>query len=89
MNSPQLTDGHLGVYLGCLEPGVAEHLLDEADVGAVFQHVRGAGVPEEVAGTGLLHAGGIELAAHPVADVLRTEALAVAGDEEGVLGGTQ
>ena len=59
MNSPQLTDGHLGVYLGCLEPGVAEHLLDEADVGAVFEHVRGAGVPEEMAGPDPLPSGSV------------------------------
>jgi hypothetical protein len=30
-----------------------EHLLDEPDVGAVFQHQRGHGVAEQVTGSGL------------------------------------
>ncbi len=33
---------HLGVDLGGVQPGVAEQLLDQADVGAVFEHLRGA-----------------------------------------------
>ncbi len=30
-------------HLGGVEPGVAEQLLDEADIGPVFEHVRDAG----------------------------------------------
>ena len=38
----QVGDGHLGVDAGGVEPRVAEHLLDQADVRAVLEHVRGA-----------------------------------------------
>ncbi len=35
----KLPDGDFGIDLRRVEPGVSEHLLDEADVGAVFEHV--------------------------------------------------
>ena len=38
-----------GVNGGGVELLVSEQLLDEPDVGPVFQHVRGAGVPQDVA----------------------------------------
>ncbi len=44
-------DGDVGIDLGGVEPGVAEQLLDEADVGPVLEHVGGAGVAQQVAGT--------------------------------------
>ena len=37
-------DGNLGVQLGTGDAGVAQHLLDEADVGAALEHERGHGV---------------------------------------------
>ena len=45
---PQLNDADFGVNLRGVEPGVSEHLLNEADVRAVLKHVRGAGVAEQV-----------------------------------------
>ena len=36
---------------------VSEQLLDETDVGPVFQHVRGAGVPQDVAAAFALQPG--------------------------------
>ena len=36
------------VDLGGFETGVAEHLLDVADVGAVFEHADGGGVAQEM-----------------------------------------
>ena len=40
--------------------GVAEHLLDEADIGAVFQHQGGHGVAEQVAAAVLVHVGQVQ-----------------------------
>jgi hypothetical protein len=44
----QLSDAHLGVNLRRLNTGMAEHLLDEADIRAAFEHVSRAGVAEQV-----------------------------------------
>ena len=60
MDLLELFDGDMGVDLGRLELGVAERLLDEADVGAPFEDQRRHHVPEEVTGTLLLDAGGLE-----------------------------
>jgi len=49
-------DGYLSVYLGGFEAGVAQHLLDESDVGASFEHQSGHGVSEEVTGALLVDA---------------------------------
>ena len=51
---------------------MAEHDLDKPDVGAVFQHVGGAGVAEQVAGAGLVSAGGVQVARREVEDALFT-----------------
>ncbi len=40
------SDGDLGVNLGGINFGVAEHFLDVSDVRPVFQHHRGHGVAE-------------------------------------------
>src|SRR5580700_9556041 len=40
--------GELGVTLGRRKALMAEHLLDRAEVGAFFEHVRAEGVPEGV-----------------------------------------
>jgi hypothetical protein len=50
MDILQRPDAHVGVDLGGVEPGVAKHRLDVADVGAAFEHVGGTAVAEEVAG---------------------------------------
>ena len=47
----QVADRDLSVEFGCGQFGVAEHGLDEPDVGAVLQHQRRHGVSEKVAGT--------------------------------------
>lgn len=44
----QVVDAYLGVNPGRIEPGVSEQLLDAAQVRAVFHHVCGAAVPEQV-----------------------------------------
>jgi hypothetical protein len=40
--------GYVGVELRRREIGVAEHLLDGAQIGAAFEQVRREGVPQEV-----------------------------------------
>ena len=45
----KLADRHLRVDLRRLQIGVAEHRLNEADIGAAFEHQRRHGVPEHVA----------------------------------------
>jgi len=62
-------DRNFRINLGGVEAGVAEELLDQADVGAVFQHVGGAAVTEEVATAALADVGGFDGLGHPVADV--------------------
>ena len=38
----QLHDGYVGINLCGVEPGVSKQLLDETNVGTVFEHMRGA-----------------------------------------------
>jgi hypothetical protein len=45
----QLADVEFGIDLRGVQVGVAQELLNVPDVHAVFEHVRGARVPEEVA----------------------------------------
>jgi hypothetical protein len=63
MDFAKLHDGYIGVDLRGVEPGVSEQLLDEADVGPVFEHVGGAGVAQQMAGTGAADAGRLDDAA--------------------------
>ena len=49
VNLLQLLDGDFGVDRRGVELLVSEQLLDETDVGPVFQHVRGATVAQDVA----------------------------------------
>ena len=43
---PLLID--VGVNLRCGDIGVAEHVLDDAQIGAVTEQMRGKAVPEQV-----------------------------------------
>lgn len=49
MDFLQGLNGHLGVDLSGFQAGVTRHLLDEADIGAAFEH----GVEEKVVGVHL------------------------------------
>ena len=40
----QFVDRHLSIDFGRLQTGVAQHLLDVTDVGAVLEHVAGTGM---------------------------------------------
>ena len=51
VNFLKLFDADFGVNRGRDEFFMAKQLLDKPDVRPVFQHVRGAGVPQDVAAT--------------------------------------
>ena len=75
-------DADLGVDLGGVEAGVAEELLDVADIGAGLVHVGRAAVAQKVAGSRLGNACLAQAFLDPVPEVLRVEAGAVATDKE-------
>ena len=80
-------DADVGVDLGGVEPGMAEHGLNVADVGAAFEHVGGATVAEEVAGPGFADMGAFHHPGDPGAEKSFGEAGAVAAEEEAGFGG--
>ena len=83
----ELADGDLGVDLRGGEFGVAEELLDKADVGPVFVHERGAGVAQEVAAAGLAQFGGVDVVAHELGEAVGREGFAqVRGEQRAVVG---
>ena len=67
MNFAQLDDGYVGVNLGGVEAGVSVELLNEPDVGTVFEQVGGAGVTEEMTASGAADVGFFDGAPDPVA----------------------
>jgi len=76
----QLADGDFGVNGGGLQLLVSEQLLDVTDVRAAFEHLRGAGVPKQMATAFQarhLHSVG----GHAREDV-GVESVAVAGEEQ-------
>ena len=80
------SDRHFRVNLRGVEPRVSKQLLDQADVRAVLQHVRGAAVAEQVATASFTDVGGLDRFRYPVADISRTHALPVAAEEKGLFG---
>ena len=60
----ELLDAHFSVNLSCLEFCVPQELLDKADVGPAFEHVRSAGVPEEVATAASSNVGLLDISTH-------------------------
>ena len=46
----QIIDGNPGIYLGGLDAGMTQHLLDVSDRCSVFEHVGGTGVAQSVGG---------------------------------------
>lgn len=76
MDLLQLADGDVRVDLRGLQVGVAEHGLNEADVGAAFEHESRHNLAEEAAGLEittdeLLQPGGPKRARKPSRKVLR------------------
>ena len=82
----ELFDAHFGVNLRGFELSMPKQLLDETDVGASFEHVRGAGVAEEVATATTPQLGRFDVFGHHAAEDVRVKGLAVAAKEKSVLG---
>jgi hypothetical protein len=80
-------DADMGVDLGGVEAGVAEHLLHMADVCPVLMHVGCAGMAKQVRRPGLGDPDALHLLGNPGAEVGGGEGGAVAGQEQGRLGG--
>jgi hypothetical protein len=79
----EFLDADVGVDGGGFELGVSEELLDVADVRAAFEHVRGAGVAEQVRASCAVDVGLLDVAGHLAAEHFGIEAFAVAAEEEG------
>ena len=77
----QFADVEVGVDLGRLQAGVAEHLLHMPDVRAAEVHGGGAGMPEQVDRAGLVDAGAFEQAGDPGAKIGGGDGRAVATEE--------
>lgn len=81
----QLMDRHVRVDLRGVDRGVAQQLLDKADVRAVLQHQGGHTVPEQVAGARLAHPGLIDVFLDQPAEAVRLPGLAGVIQEHPVL----
>jgi hypothetical protein len=84
VNLLQLFDGDFGVNGGGVQLLVSEQLLDETDVGPVFQHVRGAGVAQDMAAPFPFQPGLAQPGGHHAAENVGIESAAIAGQEKGL-----
>ncbi len=82
MHLLELVDLHLGVDGRGVEPGVAEQGLDVADVRPGLQHVRGAGVAQQVAAARPPDVGRLDVAPDRAPEHGGADALAVAAQEQ-------
>ena len=82
MDFLQLFDADLGVNGGGVELLMPQQLLDIADVRPAFEHVRGAGVPEQMAASLFGQARLLHPLRHHAAEHVRVERPAVAGEEQ-------
>ena len=71
MHFLKLLDGQVGVNLGRFQLGVTEHGLDEADVRAVFEHMGGGRMPEEMTAAALADVGPLHIFAHQLGQAVR------------------
>jgi len=87
----ELLDREMRVELRRLELGVIEQGLDHPRVGSVLEHVRRAGVPEEVATARLADVGRVHVVADHLREPVRREGLAQVRQKQGVvaLGATE
>ena len=74
----------VGVDLGGGEAGVAEHVLDDAEVGAVFEKVGGEGVAHDVGVDVFRESGGACAFFDDLTDAVAGEFFASVGEEDGV-----
>ena len=71
MSGLELFDADFGVDGGGFELFVTEKLLDVADVGSAFEHVRGAVVADQVARAGAVDVGSVDELRDRTADYRR------------------
>jgi len=83
MNLRELGCGDVSVNLRRRKIRVPEHGLDEPDVGAVFQHVGGAGMAEEVTGARRLDSSALDVSANEVAQTVFHEGFTEVRHEQG------
>lgn len=76
------TDGDLGIDLGGVQADMAQQLLDKADVGPVFQHHGGHGVPEQMAGSLFADVGGVHVVANKLGQTVFGERFGVGGQKQ-------
>jgi hypothetical protein len=81
MNALQCSDCHLSVDLGCFNVGVAEHLLNAADVGSVFVHQCCHRVTKQMARTALAQFRSGDVAPRDVRQVVPAERTTVTAQE--------
>jgi len=79
MDLLELADTDLRVNLGGIELGMAQKLLDVADIGPVLQHQRGAGMAEEMTGTGFAQFRRIDVTPHQLRHPIGRKGLPEAG----------
>jgi len=89
VNFLKLFDAHLGVDGGGVEFLVAEQLLDETDVRAVFQHVGGAGMTQRMATAFAFQPGLFEPGRDHARDHIGVERATVASQEQRLGAGVQ
>ncbi len=82
VNLLQLFDADLGVNGGGVELLMPKQLLDVADVRPALKHVRGAGVPEQMAASLFGQARLLDPFRHHAAENVRVERPAVAGEKQ-------
>ena len=63
----EFLDRDPGVYLGGVQAGVSQDLLDIPDIGPILKHQSRHGVPEHVTGPLFIDAGGFYIIAYQVA----------------------
>ena len=87
MGRLQVNDGQVQVALGRRKRPVTQHFLDVADIGAVLDQVRGAGVPPDVAGNVFLDPRQFGVAFDDVAQGVRVDRIAGGAQEQALAGG--
>ena len=78
----KLADGDVGVELGGVQAGMTQQFLDKADVSAIVQHGRGAGMAKDVAGSSFAQAGGFNPLVDQQAQGGRRKRLAEVGQKQ-------
>lgn len=74
--------GHVGIDLGRADAGMAQKLLDDSQVGAMLQEMRGKTMPQAVRSDTLGQAGSLDAVLNPQPERDRSELGAAAGQEE-------